>query len=91
MTAQQHSEGVWRQLVDKGKQPGFPESDCESVSVAREAPRELRAIHDHEVGGESYDSKHAAECLGRGRAQQVTRTMSIEHHLRRMSKGKVSV
>ena len=83
-----NSEGVRRQPVEKGEQLGFRESADESASVARGTPRELRAIRDHEARGESYDSKRAAECLGRGRAQQVARTMSMEHHLRQMSKGK---
>ena len=82
-----NSEGVRRQPVEKGEQLGFRESADESASVARGTLRELRAIRDHEARGESYDSKRAAECLGRGRAQQVARTMSMEHHLRRMSKG----
>ena len=36
------------------------------VRASQGTPRELRAIHDHEVRGESYDSKRAAKCLGRG-------------------------
>ncbi len=48
-----NSEGVRRQPVDKGKQPGFPESARESASVMRGTLRELRAIGDHEARGES--------------------------------------
>ena len=65
-----NSEGV-RQPVDKGKQPGFSKSARESASVAKGTLRKLRAIGDREARGESEDSKRAAECLGRGRAQQV--------------------
>jgi len=86
-----NSEGIRRQPVDKGKQPGFSESARESASVAKGTLQELRAIGNRKARGESEDSKRTAECLGRGRAQQVARTMSMEHHLRRMSKGKVSV
>jgi hypothetical protein len=71
--------------------PDFSESACESSSIPRGTPRELRAIHDHEARGESYDSKRAAKCLGQGQAQQVAQTMTMEHHLRQMLKGKVSV
>jgi hypothetical protein len=77
-----NSEGVWRQPVDKGKQPGFSKSARESASVAKGTLRKLRAMGDREARGESEDSKRAAECLGRGRAQQVAQTMSMEHHLR---------
>lgn len=66
-------------------------SACESASIARRMPREYKAIRDREARRESKDSKRAAECLRQGRAQQVARTMSMEHHLRRMSKGNVRV
>ena len=76
-----NSEGVWRQPVYKGKQPpGFSKSSRKSASVAKGTLRKLGAIGDREARGESEDSKRAAECLGRGRAQQVVRTMSMEHH-----------
>jgi len=77
-----NSEGVRRQPVDNGKQPGFSKSARESASIAKGTLRKLRAIGNREARGESEDSKRAAECLGRGRAQQVARTMSMEHHLR---------
>ncbi len=112
-----NSEGVRRQPVDKGKQPGFSQSARESASITKGTLRELRVIGDCEARGESEGSKRAAEylgrgraqqvartmsrgerglkcaaeCLGRGRAQQVAQTMSMEHHLRQVSKRKVSV
>jgi hypothetical protein len=61
----------------------FPLSAREIVSVTRGTPRELRAIGNREARWESEGSKRAAECVGGGRAQQVARTMSMEHHLRR--------